>query len=265
MIPTDSNDKIITDVNNKKRRIITYTINKTEYFLATNIYDTVNYTVEIFKQLYHDRWKIEEFFKQIKYITDFAHMKEKNQEKLMKQIYGQLIVCRLTDLLKRINGDHKSTNQIINNIVLADGVYSDFLYDFFNGKMDVRNIRQFLNLFIAYQTTNSGKDKHNPRTSAVPYSKWYIKRYHNNYKTGTLDQASVKRKLTREEKKAAKLKAKEQKKINKKEIMDKKKEATKMRQLTNKQKNKAERLVQKQIKIDNKAIQQINRKVEGIR
>ena len=178
MIKLLINNYPLGDDKGKKRRIVTYKIGQNEYYLISNLFDTIEYPTEVMKQLYHKRWRIEEFFKYLKANTNFAVMKEHTRNALMKNIYGQLIVCRIVELLKYIQGENPNkikndaSTCIINNKILTDGVYAEFIYKLLNGKVNVAYVRQFLQLKIVYQTTNIGK--HNPRTSSVPYTKWYM-------------------------------------------------------------------------------------------
>lgn len=47
-------------------RIIKYVINNTDYYLATNLFDTIEFPIIKLKKLYHSRWSVEEFFKYLK-------------------------------------------------------------------------------------------------------------------------------------------------------------------------------------------------------
>lgn len=205
LIPADTDDKIIDDKGHQ-RRIITYTINENKYYLITNLLDEKEYTHSILVQLYHKRWRIEEFFKSLKGTTNFDHMKEKNKEALMKNIYGQLIICRLRDLIKYVYGQDKCPgNQIFNNVTLTNGLYNNFIYNFFNGKLSRRKVRQFTTIHITFVTTNVGK--HVPRLSSIPFSKWYIKGFYNKF--------IEKKKVSNAEKKAEKM----AKRMKKKKIL----------------------------------------------
>jgi len=180
LIPvSDENDKIIDD-QGYQRRIITYSISGNKYYLITNLLDQKEYTPSILCQLYHKRWTVEEFFKSLKGTTNFENMKEHTTEALKKNIYGQLIICRLRDLIKFVYGqDNCPGNQIFNNVTLTNGIYNHFIYKFFNGTLSRRKVRQFTNIHITFVTTNAGK--HVPRISSIPFSKWYIKGFYNKY------------------------------------------------------------------------------------
>ena len=59
------NDDVIIIENGIKIRIITYKINNNKYCLATNLFDNTEFSIEKMKQLYHQRWSVEEMFKYI--------------------------------------------------------------------------------------------------------------------------------------------------------------------------------------------------------
>ena len=181
VIPKDSVDKVVHDKHKNKMRVITYTINEHKYYLATNLFDSKEYSITKLKDLYHQRWKIEEYFKYIKKTMTFDNMTEKHLESLKKTIYAQLITSRIVDILAYIKGPSKSkSNLIINKSVLTDGIYNDFLLRIIsNKKISMRTIRAFLTINTVYVQTQAGK--HNPRRSIKPYTKWYIKRYYKKY------------------------------------------------------------------------------------
>ena len=63
----DDNIKEIKHDNIKYRlRIVKYIINNNNYYLATNLFDKNEYSINILKNLYHERWTIEEYFKLVK-------------------------------------------------------------------------------------------------------------------------------------------------------------------------------------------------------
>ena len=63
---SDKNDNIIhVCVINSiiKIRVIRYMINNKSYYLATNLFDDKEFTIDVLTQIYHYRWTIEEKFK----------------------------------------------------------------------------------------------------------------------------------------------------------------------------------------------------------
>ena len=159
-------------------RAVTYKINNKEYYLATNLMDTKEFTVAKLKELYHQRWSAEEFFKHVKSIFNFAYMNNKTFESIQKSIYGQLIILRIIALLAKINEKKKhlcTKTKTINKKLLADGLFNGFLYLLLNGKLKRKQIDEFNTNYVIVITTNKGK--HIPRTCARPFMKWYIKQH----------------------------------------------------------------------------------------
>ena len=219
MIKSNTNDYIYCDEDGKQKRIVTYIINGNPFYLVTNILD---YDVEKLKQLYHFRWRVEEFFKLLKNVTSFSLLKEKTKNAIDKTIYGQLIVCGLLSLLKKLHyatvEKKKSvvnSRQIINNEVLAQGIYDDFIYPFLAGKMDKVSLSDFLILNMITQTTNRDTGKSNDRTSTIPTAKWYGK---CNMVAGAISPRILRRLAYRKKKKEAKI----QKKLHMKLIKERK-------------------------------------------
>jgi hypothetical protein len=101
-------DDEIVNYNGATIRIIKYIINNNSYYLATNLIDKNEYTIEVLKQLYGKRWVVEEYFKYIKTNTNMTTNNAKNIDDLMKSVYGYLIVSRVIDILVRIMGRIKT-------------------------------------------------------------------------------------------------------------------------------------------------------------
>jgi hypothetical protein len=134
----------------------------------------------MFKDIYHKRWSVEEYFKYIKRSMNLNEIDEKSMESLMKTIYCYLIISTLVRALINVYGPCKDTKTIINKCVLTKAVYDDFVMRlFYNTKMGDKSIRSFLDKAIQLERTNVGTSRE--RVSARPYSKWYIKRYYRKY------------------------------------------------------------------------------------
>jgi len=191
IIPENSNDEEVIDKHNNKMRIITYTIDKNDYYLATNLFDKKEYTISQLKDLYHKRWRIDEHFKYMKTNTNLNNMLEKDKTSIMKTIYAQLIVSRIVDLLSLIKGPHEKENMIINKTALTDAVYNDFLLKFiYNKHINRRTVREFLTISAEY--THTQKGEYYERKSRKPYTKWYIKKFYKKYITIDANKERIK-------------------------------------------------------------------------
>jgi len=63
-------------------RIIKYEINKNKYILITNLFSM---SYEAIKDLYFDRWSVEEYFKYVKQNFNFSNFNEKKLDSIKKQ------------------------------------------------------------------------------------------------------------------------------------------------------------------------------------
>ena len=85
---SDNDDTVIdVKIDNVilKIRIVRYVINDKAYYLATNLYDENEFTIDKLIQIYHYRWTIEEKFKLMKNNFKFAKTEFKNDEAIKNQ------------------------------------------------------------------------------------------------------------------------------------------------------------------------------------
>jgi len=184
---SDKNDNILdVKVRNStiKIRVIRYIINNKSYYLATNLFDDKEFTIDVLTQIYHYRWTIEEKFKLMKNNFKFAKSELKNEEAIKKSIYCQLFVMKMISVLDAmaIKKKFKKNNngkRVVNANTLITGMYSRLLYLFILGKLSRKKLTKFNKCYIIFITTNAGK--HNPRTCVTPFMKWYIKQHFKKY------------------------------------------------------------------------------------
>ena len=142
----------------------------------------------ILKQIYHERWTIEEFFKYIKRNFDFGSSELKSAEAIRKSIYCQLIIAKLVNLFAKIgrrklvlknakthNKSEIKSNRIINKSTLTSGFYSNMLILMLNGILNRSRLDHFFNTYVVLITTNKGKCVR--RICVTPHLKWYSKQY----------------------------------------------------------------------------------------
>ena len=114
---TNLNDSVQTYKDDCQTRVVVYNINKKSYYLATNLFDCVEFTINILKQLYHERWTIEEIFKYMKENFAFGTSELKSASSVRKSIYCQIVIMRLINILS-FNGikkfKHVKKNRIVN-------------------------------------------------------------------------------------------------------------------------------------------------------
>jgi len=176
---TDDNDNIVISDEGVRLRIITYTINNKSYYIATNVYD---YTLELIKNIYHDRWKVEEYFKFMKKNTNLAKMNEKRVDDINKTIICQLIISQITFLIVNLSKNIKDDELIVNKSILVDGIYGKFLYNFIkNIKFTKYFLLNFIDVYIQYVRSSSGRSfKHTCKRANY---RWYFKKHFKNNKS----------------------------------------------------------------------------------
>ena len=174
---SDNYDRTVISDKNVKMRIITYKIKDKTYYMATNVFDC---TPNLIKSIYHDRWKIEEYYKYIKQNMKLAKINEKRENDIIKTISAHLIVSQITFLF--VNMFKKHDNVIVNKSVLTTGIYGKFLYNFFNNQKFTKYfLLNFINVYIQY--VNSKKDRTFKHQCKRPNYRWYFKKYFKNEKS----------------------------------------------------------------------------------
>ena len=134
------------------------------------------------KNIYHDRWTIEEYFKYIKQNMQLAKMNEKREIDIRKSIMSQLIVSQITFLFVNLN-KQADNKLIVNKSILTTGIYGAFLYKFFNGKITNYFMSQFIKIYIQIIRSNKGKSfLHTCKRSNY---RWYFKKHFKNVKSET--------------------------------------------------------------------------------
>jgi hypothetical protein len=144
----DVKKSIIVDRTLINVRIITYTIKHMKYYMITNLCDELNYSVDIIKQIYKDRWSIEEYFKYIKTYNQLDNFSETKTENIKKMLYASLIVSKLVYMITHYLEHSKMK---INKHILTNGIYSSFLLKLIYGKGFTYNyLHKFFKIFILY-------------------------------------------------------------------------------------------------------------------
>lgn len=154
--------------------------------------------------LYKNRWTIEEFYKQLKHNFKFQIMKEYNDKSYLKNIYLQLTFLLLKNILietYKSENNNKIKKTIINknkneqldvkikfneNVILK-GIKDILLKDIFYEKLSPY---KFLNFMTNYFKLYSNKvNRSFERKSKIPFTKLYVKKYHDVFKAKSKDLA----------------------------------------------------------------------------
>ena len=164
LISNDKDDNIIHSSDNNSVRVIRYTISDANYYIATNLMDRNEYTVNKLKSIYNDRWTIEEYFKYVKSLMNLKKMNEKKETQIKKTIYCQLIVSHITYIFNDLNKTNKNLQTVrkINKSQLTKGLYEDILHLFFTGrKLTTYSLLRLFKTHVKYLTYTLNRN--NPR------------------------------------------------------------------------------------------------------
>ena len=187
----------MTKTNDKKRMEIT-----NKYHLITNLPKN-EFNDEKIKNIYNSRWNIEVFFKILKNNCKFSYMKEKCETQHIKLKYIELIMMYITKMLiyygfkiKKHPSEkitkRKNTNSFgisdqikvdcqikVNYSNLIDGIYNHLLPQIIAGDLEETVLEKFINSYLSIHKNEN--DRSFLRKSILPFSKWYVKMYHNKY------------------------------------------------------------------------------------
>ena len=159
--------------------------------IATNL-PVDKYDNELIKKIYMMRWSVEVFFKLIKSNFKFAYLKEHNSNTIEQYKKKYLIILinlyliRLIEYVydkynenKKIKYNANKKNKHVYNIKYNNSLMIYGLKKIINliikGNINGNDLFKYSNSYI--KLTNTIKDISNPRTSKIPFSKWYVKSY----------------------------------------------------------------------------------------
>ncbi len=173
-------DTFINDIPEQiKFRVVTYTIKEKSFFLGTTLNNEVD--INKLKELYHDRWDIEEYFKSIKENTCFLRP-HSNKEMLIKQ---ETIMCNIISIITRLFEEiqkkqtpikeYQQTN-FKNNIKLTfTHITNNYIFVTKEQSLG-QPYREVFKLYLSLLTKNLIRKRTNrtfPRRTIKPYRNWY--------------------------------------------------------------------------------------------
>lgn len=150
-----------------------YISNINEFYMITNI---MNESIEYIKELYHDRWYIEEYYKIIKHYMNDHNNRCKDINLLEQELIFKMIIimlARYSILVKDINNElqFSSEKSTINfKIVLYET--GTKLFDALLFTKSNKLVNKIINNCISVLIYRS-YDKHYPRLSIKNRGKWY--------------------------------------------------------------------------------------------
>ena len=129
-------------------------------------------------KIYRKRWDIETFFKFIKTNFKFQHLTEKNNDAINKTYICEQILIYIQRLLLIVHNEEKNDNltiENVNNSNLLKGIYDCLLEPIITGTLKMEDISKCISSYLI--KINNKKNRHFPRKSNIPFTKWYIKEY----------------------------------------------------------------------------------------
>jgi hypothetical protein len=170
----------IIEKNNKCLiiKIIKYTIDSKNYYLATNIF---NKSIEYYKELYHLRWFVEEYFKTCKNNLNLNTIACKDINKCKQEINIQVFLSLLTRYLEIIVSKYKPSKiKELYNINHRNAIYITsrkiLLYILFKN-----SIKKIVNCLIIIEKTKVYvvTNRHFERVRKRPVSQFYLNKKTN--------------------------------------------------------------------------------------
>ena len=133
------------------------------------------------KNIYHQRWNIEEYFKFIKTNMKIENFRERDWKSIKTSVYMNFLISKIVYLMFNLyHARIKNKNRTINKNLLTHELYNDFLLKFiYNVKLSERFLIQFFNYAIDIIITHL--DVSNERKSMFPHTKFYVKGYRKKY------------------------------------------------------------------------------------
>jgi hypothetical protein len=171
-------DKIVSSIKSKKFPNKTYYLTvKNNCVLITNLMDNVVYNDEKLLELYRKRWEIETFFKFIKKNFKVQFMKEKDNSQYQRLLNCELILIYIMKIIKYYYFKNKEDNNKhqINESLLINGIIKELLFSIINGNLKESQLNNFCKSYI--RIIKNEDDRHFPRVSNRPFSKWSLKCY----------------------------------------------------------------------------------------
>jgi hypothetical protein len=113
----------------------------------------------------------------------FSYLTEKNKQQHGKLKYISMIMMYITKIImcygldKKISGKKKLENIKVNSSNLICGIYDKLLKIIINGKLNENILNKYINSYLSLYNNKEGRNF--IRKSLLPFSKWYVKMFHN--------------------------------------------------------------------------------------
>lgn len=195
----EKNVSVTKNFFNRKKNIYEKILCNNKYSIITNLSEEYNLN-DIFK-IYENRWEIEVFFKYIKSNFKIRNLKEKYKEDNDKLLICQQIIIYIAQLFennfldkskikKNINKKNKEVTTCkikINKSLLIKGIFENLLLEIIEGKLTETILENFIGSFC--KIIKNENNRSFERISLIPFTKWYVKKYLNEYKYLKISEA----------------------------------------------------------------------------
>lgn len=171
----DPKTKSKRNVKRYKKSVLTV---RNDCNLITNLLDDELYDDAHCLKLYRSRWDVETFIRFIKETYKFSKLTESNKTSNLK---SYLCILSIEMIIRIIVKKYIKSQKItitdckFNHSNLAKGIVDDLLIDLIYNNMSDSNFLHFCKSYITFNKIKN--DRTYPRTSKMPFTKWYIKQY----------------------------------------------------------------------------------------
>jgi len=206
IVDSEYEETKILQSRDKKKHKVKF---KNKCKLVTNLMDTTKYTDEIIRQIYKQRWSIEVFFKILKTNFKFRTSVERKPDNYAKQYYSELIIYYISKMLShakttstakqcklnKIKYKNKKNGQRIkcpiryNQSLIITGIFRKLIDNIIYSSLTDGMLKSFFGTYI--KNIKNEPDRHFDRKSKLPFSKWYVKFYHEVYKYAKIINAKI--------------------------------------------------------------------------
>lgn len=105
----------------------------------------------------------------------------------------ELIITFIAKLIEKYSNsilDKKKDTEKVNKTHLTTNIFKFLLYDIIKGEINIEKVKNFCETCITY--CNNKPDRHFPRFSKRPFTKWYVKSYSNQTSYNKIINAKIK-------------------------------------------------------------------------
>lgn len=159
-----------------KLRVLKQEIEGVVYIFATTLIGS-EYEADIFGNLYHKRWDIEELYKVSKVLFNIEELHSKKERGVKQEIYAQFVLINIARFFEmRVNHDNKCTNTKLNfkGCILGLSRYiNDIIFSVYR---DVVGIADKIFKFISKMRYKVRPRRKHPRVSYKPRKEWGVGR-----------------------------------------------------------------------------------------